>query len=103
MSSAKCGTDTKGKQDYEKEFSTLHRIGIVHLRVHDAHGGLHLPTIGRSAPLSAYRLWRDTHFQRQLDRDRLQVPLSRVMSPERGSVPAGGDVGYAEVKHAMRG
>ena len=65
--------------------------------------GLLLPTFGGDTPQRAYRLRRDTDLQRQLDRDRLQVPVSRVMSPERGNVPAGGGVGYAEVKHAMRG
>ena len=41
--------------------------------------GLLLPTIGRDPPLSPHRLWRDTHLQRESDRDRLQVPLSRVI------------------------
>ena len=57
------------RQDYEKEFSTLHRIGIVHLRVHDAHGGLRSAAFGGDTPQRAYRLRRDTDFQRQLDRD----------------------------------
>ena len=59
MSSAKCGTDTKGKQDYEKEFSTLHRCGNVLFWGRIAPSGLPLPTLGRDTSQRAYRLRRN--------------------------------------------
>ena len=42
---------------FHETLPTHHRYGIVHLRVHDAHGGLPLPTIGRDPSLSPYRVW----------------------------------------------
>ena len=70
MSSRKSGLRCK----YEI-FSIDTRYRIVHLRVHDAHGGLRSTTSGGDTLQRAYRLWRDTDFLWQLDRDRLQVPV----------------------------
>ena len=52
------------KQDYEKDsINTI--CDAMRLWMHDAHGGLPLPTLGRDTPQRAYRLRRDTDFQRQ--------------------------------------
>ena len=43
--------------------------------------GLHPTTAGGDTPQRAYRLRRDTHLRWFPCRHRLQVPVSRVMSP----------------------
>ena len=48
----------------------------------DARGGVHRSAAGRDTPQRAHRLWRDTDFQREFDRDRLQIPLSEINSPK---------------------
>ena len=63
------------KNQAHETLPTHHRYGIVHLWMHDAGGGLPLPTIGRDTSLRPHRLWRNPHLQRKSDRDRLQVPV----------------------------
>ena len=50
--------------------------------MHNAGGGLRLPTIGRDTSLCSHRLWRNTHLQWLTHRHRLQVPLQRIKTPK---------------------
>ena len=51
----------------------------VRIWMSHADGGVYCPAISRDSSQRTHRLRRDTHLQREFDRDRLQVPLSRVM------------------------
>ena len=66
-----CG-EKKWKENYEKI-----SIDIISKSVRIWRSiiacGLRLPTIGRDPSLCSHRLWRDTHLQREFDRDRLQI------------------------------
>ena len=44
-------------------------FGIVHLRMHDARGGIGDTTCGRDPPLAVDSVWRDTDILGLADRD----------------------------------
>ena len=48
-----------------------------------ASDGICPSTVGGDTPFCSHRLWRDPHLCWQLDRDRLQVPVQRVISYEK--------------------
>ena len=67
------------RQDYEKEFSINCSYYAMRIWVWAIVSGLLLPAFSGDTPQRTRCLRRDTDLQRQLDRDRLQVPLQRVI------------------------
>ena len=72
--------DPARKKNYEKS-----TIGISSKSVRVwwdiADRGVLLPATGGDSPQRTHRLRRDTHLQREFNRDRLSLSLSRVKSP----------------------
>ena len=60
-------------QFHEKELPINCSYYAMRIWVPAIVSGLPLPTIGRDPSLSAHRLWRNPHLQRESDRDRLQI------------------------------
>ena len=69
----------KTKGNHEKDsidiISSLVRLWMSH-----AHGGVYCPATSRDPSQRAHRFRRDIDFQREFDRDRLSLSLSRVRS-----------------------
>ena len=71
----------------QNEKNPTHSIcSNVRFRVRIARMRVHRTAYGRDTPLCAYRFWRDSHFQRLVDRHRLPLPLQRIITPSKIAV-----------------
>ena len=68
----------KNKGNHEKS-TIVFSSQSVRLWMSHAHGGVYCPATSRDSSQRTHRLRRDIDFQREFDRDRLSLSLSRVM------------------------